>query len=64
MILMLGEDESGVMVQSGQVEIVGHVVQGVGSVDVPITGGPDGGVPVVVAKLYTHPALISDCVIV
>ncbi len=42
-----------VMVQVKQVGIVGQVVQGVGSLEVSVTGGPDGGVPVAVARLYT-----------
>ncbi|GAA4071976.1 hypothetical protein GCM10022389_16510 [Flavobacterium cheonanense] len=42
----------GVIVHVVQVGSIGvQLVQGVGSVEVPVTGGPEGGVPVAVAKL-------------
>jgi hypothetical protein len=52
-----------VIVQVVQVGSIGvQVAQGVGSVDVAVTFGPLGGVPVAVATLSTCPTLMSDWV--
>ena len=61
---MLGLGVKGVTVQVRHVGSTGHVVHGVGSVEVPVTLAPVGGVPTTVAKLYTTAASISDCEIV
>ena len=39
-------------------------IVGLGSEDVSVTFGPEGGVPTAVAKLFTWPASISAWVIV
>ena len=54
-----GVGVNGVAVHVGQSGLIGHVVHGVGSVEVPVTGFPIGGVPVAIAKLNTTPASIS-----
>ena len=50
--------------QVGQLGTDVQVTQGVGSDEISVTGGPAGGVPVAVAKLFTCPASISAWVIV
>ena len=40
-----------VIVQVGQAGLTAQVVHGVGSVEVPVTAGPDGGVPEAIAEL-------------
>ena len=54
---------NGVSVHAIQFGLIVQVVQGVGSVEVPVTGFPLGSCPVAVAKLSTWPALISAWVI-
>ena len=54
---------NGVIVQVGQSTTGSQVAQGVGSDEESVTEGPEGGVPVAIAKLFTCPASISACVI-
>ena len=54
---------NGVEVHVVQFGAGSQFVHGVGSLEVSVTGGPDGGVPEAVAKLSTWPASISACVI-
>ena len=63
-MFILGLGVSNTIVQEIQVGSIGvQLVQGVGSEEVSVTGGPRGGFPVAVAKLSTWPASISACVI-
>ena len=48
---ILGFWSNSVIVQSVHSVSLGQVVQGVGSVEVAVTGSPTGGVPLAMAKL-------------
>ena len=63
-MLILGVGVNVTIVQVVQVGSIGvQLVQGVGSLEVSVTGDPRGGFPVAVAKLSTWPASISAWVI-